>query len=65
MSQGFHPYDIAKFHRLLYRDSVVFAFWRPQWRRSDGGEEEAYEGFETGWDIMRKPLGSDNPEWID
>ena len=41
-SQGFHPYDIAKFHRPLYRDSVVFAFWRPQRRRSQGGEEEAY-----------------------
>ena len=39
ISWGFHPYDIAKFHRPLCRDSVVFAFW---WARSQGKEEEAY-----------------------
>ena len=39
---GFHPYDIAKFHRLLCRDSVVFASQRPQRRRNQGGEEKAY-----------------------
>ena len=48
ISWGFHPYDISKFHRPLCRDSVIFAFWRPQGRRSyggeggEGGEDEAY-----------------------